>query len=144
MLEAEDCDGGGDGESEGGDEEGEVHRPAAPELAQIALVRLLVGHLHVHLGRRLERAQPVRRQSQRQLVAPPLVPAMQCNSASSSPSSMQTARNQIKERNGPEAVEAAEVVRDGGVEGEVGEREQARGRPEVAALEAARRRGGDG
>ena len=53
-------------------------------------------------------------------------------------------RREGKAGNIPEAVEAAEVVCDGGVEGEVRQREQARGRPEVAALEAGGRGGGDG
>ena len=44
-LEAEDCDGCGDGEGECGEEEGEVDGPAALELGQLALGRLLVGHL---------------------------------------------------------------------------------------------------
>ena len=119
-LEAEDCDGGGDGEGECGDEEGEVDGPAPPELGEVRLRRLLVGHLDVcrrhDLSRGLEHPEPVGGEGERELVAAALV---------------------------AESVEAAEVVRDGGVEGEVREREQSRGRPEVAALEARGRGRGD-
>jgi hypothetical protein len=120
VLEAEDCDGGGDAECECGDEEGKVDGPAPPELGEVRLGRLLVRHLDVcgrdDIGRGLEHPEPVGGERERELVASALV---------------------------AEAVEAAEVVRDGGVEGEVREREQARGRPEVAALEARGRGGGD-
>lgn len=54
--------------------------PAALELGQVALGRLLVRHLHVggrhHVAAGLEHPQPVRRQRQGQLVATPLVPSI--------------------------------------------------------------------
>jgi hypothetical protein len=115
-LEAEDGHCCCDGECEGCDEEGEVDSPAALELGEVALWRLLVRHLDVggghDVGTGLEHAQPVGGEREGELVAASLV---------------------------AEAVEAAEVVRDGGVEGEVCEGEEPRGRPEVAALEAGRR-----
>lgn len=94
--------------------------PAPPELGEVRLGRLLVRHLDV-CGRDdvrggLEHPEPVCGERERELVAPALV---------------------------AEPVEASEVVRDGGVEGEVREREEARGRPEVSALEARWRGGGD-
>jgi hypothetical protein len=98
-----------------------VDGPAALELCQVALGRLLVGHLDVGGGHELpaglEHPEPVGCQREGELVASALV---------------------------AEAVEAAEVVRDGGVEGEMREREQPGGRPEVAALEARGRGAGDG
>nr|DAD40043.1 TPA_asm: hypothetical protein HUJ06_014366 [Nelumbo nucifera] len=91
-----------------------MHGPVPLELTKIALGRLLVVNLEViRLVRQLavpphlDLFQPLRRQPQRELVAPPLV---------------------------LEAIDAAESLSHGDVEDEMGHGEEADGDPAVAAL----------
>ncbi|RWV85322.1 hypothetical protein GW17_00052897, partial [Ensete ventricosum] len=118
LSEAEQDSGGGDHDAEGAHEEAEMHGPAALELAEVAVRRFLVMDLEVArehgrgVGARgdgrvggeahLEELEAIGGEGEGELVAAALV---------------------------LEAVDAAEGLGDGDVEGEVAEGEEADGGP---------------